>query len=135
MRHLAALACDCVLATNCSHSVRRAGRRYLPRTGGYLNRHTAAWAHFCETRMLRATASYAFDVLHRLRGRKNRDASVVAAQAVQITVAGDDEIGLPGESTGEHLVIVGILRDDARHILWSGHIGHTAKLYDDTLWY
>lgn len=50
------------------------------------------------------------DSLDRLRRRENGNA-LGASQRERIVIAGDDEIGLGGERTGEHLVVVGIAGD------------------------
>ncbi len=85
-------------------------------------------------RRLRTSGSQAFDLPYRLCGRQYGDASIVASKAVQIAVAGNNQIGPSGNGTGEHLVVVRILIDYAWHILGSCHVGQTAQFHDDGLW-
>lgn len=62
-------------------------------------------------------------LLDGLRGVDNEDALVPTAQAAKMLVTGYDQIGTPRERTGEHVVIVGVVLDDARHFHRRGHKG------------
>ena len=48
-------------------------------------------------------------------------------------VAGDNQIGPSGQGAGEHVVVVGIVLDHARHFLGRGHVGQAPLLRDDAL--
>lgn len=46
-------------------------------------------------------------------------------------VAGDDQIGLGGKRAGEHMIVVGIVGDDARHLDRHHHHRQAPNLADD----
>jgi len=47
------------------------------------------------------------EALEAVRGREDRD-SLIAAERLQIVVAGDDRLGESGECTGEDVQILGV---------------------------
>ena len=59
-------------------------------------------------------------------GRRNdSNAFVLPAQAEQVLVAGDDQLGIDRQGTGEHLVIVGVIGHHAWH---GGRLHHDGRV-------
>ena len=48
-----------------------------------------------------------------------------------MVIAGDNEIGGSSERAGEHVVIIGVSRDDARHAGWCDQVGNAAQIIDE----
>lgn len=71
------------------------------------------------------------DALHRLNRCDDRDALIVPTEAEQMLVPGDDEIGLGRDGTGEHMIVVGIVGDHARHVGRRGHGSEAPDLAHD----
>lgn len=80
-------------------------------------------------RFLRLSA----DQLDGLVRRNDGDALILPAQAEQMLVAGDDQTRLSGQGASEHMIVVGIVLDHARHHLWRGHGVHAPQFPDDAL--
>ena len=72
-------------------------------------------------------------MLDGLCGGNDGDALVLTAQAMQMFVAGDDQIDPSGQGARENVVVVGIVLDHARHFLGRGHVGQASQLHDDAL--
>ena len=50
-----------------------------------------------------------------------------------MVIAGDNEIGGSGERAGEHVIVIGVSRDDARHSGWCDEGGDAAQIIDEAL--
>ncbi len=73
------------------------------------------------------------NALHRLRSGYDRNALIVATEADQMPIARNNHIHLPGQRTGEHMIIVGIVLNHARHCQWRNHVGQTPQFRNDAL--
>lgn len=60
-----------------------------------------------------ATYRLSDDTPDRLCGGDDGYALVVSAKAKQMAVAGDDQVGTGGDSGGQHLIVIGVVGDDA----------------------
>lgn len=75
----------------------------------------------------------AADELQRGSGLDNADALIAAERQQVFAIPGDDEIGLGGQGASKHVIVVGIIGDDARHIEGFGQfdrldvIGHDVR--------
>lgn len=78
-------------------------------------------------------ASLADDSLQACCRSEDGNALVVATEAVQVLVAGDDEVGTGSKGAGEDVIVVGVRRDYAGHVLRGDHVGEATKFGDDTL--
>lgn len=63
----------------------------------------------------RAACSFADD-LHRVCRRNDGDTLVAAEREQMLLVAGDDQISVGGDRTGEHMIIIGIVGHHARRV-------------------
>ena len=52
---------------------------------------------------------------------------ILATEAMQVFVTGDDKIRLSGNCTSKHMVIIGIVCYNAWHIDWRAHICQAPK--------
>lgn len=69
--------------------------------------------------------------MHRLRRSHDGNALMLASQTMQMFVAGNDQVRVSGKSTGENMIVVGIVLDHTRHIHGRGHECETPQFPDD----
>lgn len=58
-----------------------------------------------------------FDEFQRLIGAEDANVFVLPAKAMQMFVAGDDQIGLSGHSAGDDVVVIRVVRDHSWNVV------------------